>query len=145
LLWLGRSIVARPDAQHVRPLPAALTSDVPAPSAPFAPPLAPALATPAAPAAPAAPEVSLAVDSRPPGAEVILDGVRLGRAPISLPIQSSPRVRELRIEMAGFRTDTRHIVLARPSRYIVELVRLRPRAHAPNVAPGTDADIKEGR
>jgi eukaryotic-like serine/threonine-protein kinase len=121
-LWL-----ARPPSQ-----PAAATRDL---AAPATAPLPVAVLVDASPPA----EVTLSVQTQPVGATVVLDGVTVGTTPLSLPLPRSSTVRELRVELSGFRPETRALVPERDAGFILEMQKVR-KAHA---VP--DADIKEGR
>jgi eukaryotic-like serine/threonine-protein kinase len=94
--------------------------------APTAEPLAdePA-ATPAPVAAeqPAASDVSIHVESSPPGATVTLDGKRLGRTPVDAVLRSEEREGELEIELRGYRTARRSVALNRDGELRVALQR----------------------
>jgi hypothetical protein len=71
---------------------------------------------------------------------VSLDGVALGTTPLVTALAADPRERTLRVELAGFRVETRPLVLDRSRAVEVALKKLpreRPRAPA--------LDIKEGR
>ena len=93
--------------------------------------------TPTSSPPPAEPAL-LSVESDPAGAEVTLDGRALGQTPLGLHIDADGREHTLKLELAGFRAETRQVLLDRDRAVAVVLKkRDRPRP--------TPMDIKEGR
>ena len=114
----SEAMVAAPPPAPVEDLPAAELARVPSPVDDPPPPAAPVESTPAAvpvaapPVArpedpePAAPVVSgpgeVYVDTRPPGATVLIDGATVGVTPVLVP-DVAPGPHRVRIELAGYR------------------------------------------
>jgi hypothetical protein len=91
-------------------------------------------------AAPQAQKAELTVESVPPGAAVSLDGVAVGVTPMNLLLDVDPRERTVRIELGGFRGETRAVVVDRNRVVSLPLKRI---ARDKPVRPALD--IKEGR
>ena len=119
--------------------PAAPIASPPAPSPSPPPPAAPAPA-PAAESPPS--RAALTVDSDPPGADVALDDIALGKTPLVAPVTIDGQEHTLRLELAGFRPESRQIVLDRDRAVAVALKKRARERERQHPAP---MDIKEGR
>jgi len=107
------------------------------PAEPAAPPRA-ATPTPAPTQTPPPEQAMLSVESDPAGAEVTLDGKALGQTPLGVRLEADGREHTIKLELAGFRPETRQVLLDRDRAVAVVLKRRdRPRP--------TPMDIKEGR
>jgi serine/threonine-protein kinase len=113
-LWLTRGswLPGRADTVAVAPATAALPNPVPAPAAAAAPAPAPA-AAPAPAHTPA--KVTAAIVSDPPGARVVRDkdGAVIGMTPFRESWPSGDGVRELRLELDGYRPESVAVPLDR--------------------------------
>ncbi len=93
--------------------------------------------TPATPATtpPSEPRtVSLSVTSKPSGATVFLDGIRVGVTPLSGAPVTAGLNRELKLELPGYQTETRSLDIERPRNLSVAL---RPAPKPATTTPGT--------
>lgn len=90
------------------------------------PPVTEKSADPAEPTAPEAPppQVTIALDSRPKGAWVALNGEKMGRAPIELALDRGAEA-TVRFSLPGYRTARRRVVASHDQTL---LVRLEPKA-----------------
>jgi serine/threonine protein kinase len=98
---------------------------------------------PAAAAPVALPRAELTVESTPPGAVVTLDGAEVGTTPLTMTVAPDGRERQLRVELAGFRPESRQVVLDRS--HSVELLLKKLPRERPDPPPARPLDIKEGR
>jgi cytoskeletal protein RodZ len=96
---------------------------------------APTPGTPATTPAPSEPRtVSLSVISKPSGATVFLDGIRVGVTPLSGAPVTAGLSRELKLELPGYQTETRSLDIERPRNLSVAL---RPAPKPATTTPGT--------
>jgi serine/threonine-protein kinase len=110
------------------------------PGPPAALPAAEPVARVAPPPTPAPVKAELSVESTPAGASVTLDGEAIGATPLVHHVEPDARERTLRLELGGFRVETRQVVLDRSRAIGVALKKVaRERSRRPAL------DIKEGR
>jgi hypothetical protein len=83
----------------------------------------------------------LTISSTPAGASVLLDGETVGQTPLTMTVERDGIERELRVELPGYRSERRAIVLDRSRAVDVSLRRVAGRKERPRPA----LDIKEGR
>ena len=85
-------------------------------------------ATPGAPPAATAGTGSLLIESRPSGARALVDGVDVGRTPVTVPAAAAG-ARAVRIELAGYLiiSTTSRVAPGARARVAVTLTRERPR------------------
>src|SRR5262249_46231123 len=113
----------------------------PASDAPPAPAAAPDAASVPSPDGPArAATVDLEIAATPPGAEVFLDGTRLGVDPGPFAVAPSATPRRLELRKAGYVPWTSDLVIVRSVVVPVRLERRRPAAAAPAHRSPEDID-----
>lgn len=147
-----QSPAASSSAEAPATAPTAASAEVPTEAAPPAAPdpappaePGPALAEPdavlvAAPDAPtsAVPQqVQLTVTSVPPGAEILLDGARLGITPLDVRVDAHAEAQTLELSLAGHLPSTQSISLARDSRVHVAMRRRAGRREQGRSRSGT--------
>jgi len=138
LLWAGAAalvagaVVVVWQLRRERPT---VVASPPASPLPVPAPAPTPTAEPVPPPAAAAP-VELSVDSTPRGAKVFLDDDPIGETPVSVRVVAGDQKHVLRVELAGFRTDVRDVILDQGRTVAVALRRAgKPRP----------LDLKEGR
>lgn len=123
------------------PAPAPKPAPTPAPSA--VPDAGSAVRLPPVPPPANADEVLLTVDSTPSGATVYLDDVELGETPLRKRVARGGMERTVRLERAGYKIETRTVVLDEDVAVPIALRRASGKPKPPR--PTDPLEIKEGR
>jgi hypothetical protein len=67
------------------------------------------------------PTVTVTVSSRPPGADLIVDGQSRGRTPVALSVEKADRELELSLSLEGYKTEVKRVQLLRDAELEVTL------------------------